>query len=362
MRAADFTFAVGADFTVGASVFASTTVSPVGLWIDAGAIAYSLSFETVDDTLPALANLTISTGLFAFSAVVAVVLEVEAGSLAFGLSRGAVQGTFSITTDFAFAALGSTCAAVLAIVGRVDANTVALTLPAGAGRFFAFALVAVVLRRTVFDLRAELKATSGVLDAELVFARNLRGLCGAFKLTFLALGVRAIRDTFVLFAFFKVFAEGPSGAFSPDSTATFLCAFDACLTVGGQATLCISRCTLHALVFYTSGLAFVGAVFVFEALHTASCAVALQAGRTIFVCTADTLVVLGTFLGGAGFRLAVCVLQTGDTPTFAAAVVQQATFWTILTTGDRHGHFSAAPQGEQEAEGAQCPYASCPNP
>ncbi len=237
-------------------------------------------------------------------------------------------------------ALLSTLATVFAIVVGVDADAVAVGLTCGAGRLNTLAFVAVVLAGAIFDLIAELKASPSVLHADLVLAGHLGGLRCALVFAIFALGVGAVGDTLVVVAFFKVFADRPTFAGSPHTSFAFLGSLDAGFAIGGKAAACVSWSALEALVFNTGGFALFGAVFILETFHTTPGAVALLAGRTIFVRATDTLVVLGALFGGAGVRLTMCIFETRDTLSFAARAVQQTTVRAVLTSRDGDSNLS----------------------
>lgn len=197
---------------------------------------------------------------------------------------------------------------VFTVVVGVYTYAVAVRLPLGTSRLDTFALVTIVLARTIFNLIGILITATSILGANLVLARNLGSFGGTLEGVFLALGVRAVGNTFVLIALFKVLAECPTFTLAPNSSTTFLGAFDTSLAVGGQAATSVTRCTLEALVFDASWFAFFGTVFVFETFNTPASAIAFLAGGTIFVGTADALIILCTLLCWAAVRLTVCVL------------------------------------------------------
>lgn len=318
---ANLTLPVGADLTGRTGVSTATAVVTIVLVVNTLAVADSLAGQARDNALTALTNFTVVASSFTGATVFAVSLEVVASTLAFGLSSGTVDGACTVTTDFTLLTLRATSTTVFAVVRGIDTNIVAIGLTFGAVGLHTLALVTVVLTGTIFDFGTKLKASTSILYTNLVLAGDFRSLGRAIKVAFFALRVRTIGNTFVVFTLFEVFADSPTFALAPHTTLTFLGPLDAGFAIGRQATLGVARSTLHTLVIHTSRCRFVGAIFVFEALHTAASTVALFPSGTIFVSSTNAFVVFGTFLCGTCVSLTVNILQARNTSSLGGRTV-----------------------------------------
>ena len=289
--------------------------------IHAGAITDILTGQTRDNTLSTLTGFTVLASFVTRATVASVSLEVVTSAFASRLTCGTAQIAGSIATDFTLLALGPTSTAVFTIVFGVHTNIVAVGLTFRAGRLNTLALVTIVLTGAVLYLGAPLEAATSIFDTNLVLTGTNIGLRRTIPRVFLALVTRAIGNTLVVFALLKVFANSPTFAFAPNTTSALLGPFHTGFAVGWQTPLGGTWSTLHTFVIHTSRVVLVGAVFVLQTLDTSARSVAFFAGWTVFVGTTNALVVLGAFFGGAGIRLAMCVLQTRNTATLATAAV-----------------------------------------
>lgn len=233
----DLTFSVGTHLPVTTSVVALTAVFTIVLIVHTLFVANSLTGKARDDTLAALTDFTVFAGGVALSTVTSLRLKVVACSPALCLTGGTGNRTGSIATNFTWLALGTASATVFAVVGGVNTHTVAIGLVFRASCLHTLALVTVMLGRAIFDLGAELKAASCVLDANLVLTGNLGGLGGTLERSVLALSFGAIGNTLVLFTLLKVFANGPTFTSSPNTAFALLGTFHTSFAIGGKATL-----------------------------------------------------------------------------------------------------------------------------
>ncbi len=233
----DLTFSVGTNLPVTTSVVALTAVFTIVLVVHTLFVANGLTGKTRDDTLAALTDFTVFAGGVALSTVTSLGLKVVACSPALRLTGGTGNRTGSISTNFTRLALGTASATVLSVIGGVDTHTVAIGLIFRTGCLHTLALVTIMLGWAIFDLGAELKAASCVLDANLVLTGNLGGLGGTLERSVLALCVGTIGNTLVLFALFKVFANSPTFTSSPDTTFALLGTFHTSFAVGRKTTL-----------------------------------------------------------------------------------------------------------------------------
>lgn len=292
--------------------------------------------------MTALADLAVFAGGVAGAAVNTVGLEVEASAFALGLSLGTIHRTLAVAADFTFLTLGSARAAVLTIVLGVDTNIVAVGLSFGTVGLHTLTAIAVVLTGAIFDFCSILKAATCILHAKLVLTWKLSGFGGTLEGAFGTLCIGTVGNAFVVFALLEVATGFEAYTLRPNTTLTTLGSFDAGFATVGKTCAAFTGGTLHALVVDTSCFIAVSAVFVFEAVNTATCSVAFFACGTVLVGAANTTVVFRTFFGGAGVGLAVSVLQARNTLSFGGCAVQQTSVGTIFTTRDGNGDFTAA--------------------
>jgi hypothetical protein len=354
LLAGGFASSFVADFTSFAEVSALATVTCICLKINALSRAFILTGATGKLTKALIADLADFAEISTLATMDTAGFEVVTTALTGILAPRTGDCTLAISADFTLFAGDTAFSAVGAIVAEIGAVISALTIALSGGTFgfLTLAFVAIFIAVTAFKRLRPAKTTSFVDYTALEFTGDLINTADTATFSFLTDGRSgAVWDALVSFAPLIVFADFVILAFRPGIVG--LTGLDSFTTGAGAERFAFSGlagATGFAAIGNTGRFSRTCAVFVFKTFNTALFSTKLTFW-TVFVRAADTAIVTGAFLGGAGLALTLFVFQAGNTLTAGRIIADQTSFGAFFTTGNCQGCFSTtASQNQQHPE------------